>query len=64
MEGGTRPYITEYMTKGYISELDLKHPVVATRAKAAVTKTLEYSYDDYAVALLAKELGDTRTTKC
>jgi predicted alpha-1,2-mannosidase len=58
VEGGTRPYITEYMTKGYISELDLKHPVVATKAKAAVTKTLEYSYDDYAVALLARELGD------
>ncbi len=59
VEGGTRPYITEYMTKGYISEPDLKKPVVATKAKAAVTKTLEYSYDDYAVAQLAKELGDT-----
>jgi len=59
VEGGARPYITEYMTKGYISEPDLKNPVVATKAKAAVTKTLEYSYDDYAVALLAKELHDT-----
>jgi predicted alpha-1,2-mannosidase len=28
-------------------------------AKAGVTKTLEYAYDDYAVALLAKELNDT-----
>ena len=26
--------------------------------KGAVTKTLEYSYDDYATALIAKELGD------
>ncbi len=29
-------------------------PHVETKAKAAVTKTLEYAYDDYAVALLAK----------
>jgi predicted alpha-1,2-mannosidase len=59
IEGGTRPYITEYNTKGYISEPDLARPVVATKAKAAVTKTLEYAYDDYAVALLAKALNDT-----
>ena len=26
--------------------------------KGAVTKTVEYAYDDYAVALVAKELGD------
>ena len=26
--------------------------------KAAVTKTVEYAYDDYATALIAKELGD------
>jgi predicted alpha-1,2-mannosidase len=58
VEGGPRPYITEYATKGWISEPDLEHPVVATKAKAAVTKTLEYAYDDYAVALLAKELSD------
>ena len=30
-----------------------------TVAKAAVTKTQEYAYDDYATALLAKELGDS-----
>jgi predicted alpha-1,2-mannosidase len=59
VEGGTRPYITEYMTKGYISDNEVEKPVVATRGKAGVTKTLEYSYDDYAVALLARELGDT-----
>ena len=59
VEGGTRPYITEYMEKGYISENEISNPRIATRAKASVTKTLEYSYDDYAVALLAKELGDT-----
>jgi predicted alpha-1,2-mannosidase len=59
VEGGTRPYITEFNTKGYIAELDVEHPVTNTVTKAAVTKTLEYSYDDYAVALLAKELKDT-----
>lgn len=59
IEGGTRPHITEYMEKGYISEPDIKNPNVETKAAAGVTKTLEYAYDDYAVALLAKELGDT-----
>ena len=59
VEGGTRPYINEYMEKGYISDPDIKKPEVWSKAKAGVTKTLEYAYDDYAVALLAKELGDT-----
>jgi predicted alpha-1,2-mannosidase len=63
VEGGTRPYITEFNTKGYIAELDVEHPVTNTVTKAAVTKTLEYAYDDYAVALLAKELNDTGNYK-
>ncbi len=58
VEGGTRPYIREYMDKGYISDPDVPHPVVETKGKAGVTKTLEYAYDDYSVALLAKELHD------
>jgi len=58
VEGGTRPFINEYMTKGFISDPDVANPVVETRGKAGVTKTLEYAYDDYAVALLAKELND------
>lgn len=58
IEGGTRPYIAEYMEKGYVSTPDIPDPQVETKAKAGVTKTLEYAYDDYAVALLAKELGD------
>jgi predicted alpha-1,2-mannosidase len=53
IEGGTRPYISEYIEK------DIANPVIETKATAGVTKTLEYAYDDYAVALLAKELGDT-----
>ena len=58
VDGGTRPYIGEYMEKGYVSTPDIENPQVETKAKAGVTKTLEYAYDDYAVALLAKELND------
>jgi predicted alpha-1,2-mannosidase len=58
LESRARPYITEYMTKGFISDPNLEKPGVETKAKAGVTKTLEYAYDDYAVALLAKELND------
>ena len=36
----------------------MANPVVETKGKAGLTKTLEYAYDDYSVALLAKELGD------
>ncbi|QHS54316.1 glycoside hydrolase family 92 protein [Mucilaginibacter sp. 14171R-50] len=59
IEGGTRPFITEYIKKGYISTPDIAHPDVETKAKAGVSKTLEYSYDDYSVAQIAKKLGDT-----
>jgi predicted alpha-1,2-mannosidase len=58
IEGGTRPHIAEYMEKGYISTPKIENPHVETKAKAGVTKTLEYAYDDYAVALLAKALKD------
>ncbi|MXV52925.1 glycoside hydrolase family 92 protein [Pedobacter sp. HMF7647] len=59
VEGGTRPYIAEYIQKGYISDPDIAKPDVETKAKAGVSKTLEYSYDDYSVAQIAKKLGDT-----
>ena len=59
LENRSRPYIIEYMEKGYIPERDIENPVIETKATAGVTKTLEYAYDDYAVALLAKELNDT-----
>ncbi|MCG6190093.1 GH92 family glycosyl hydrolase [Maribellus maritimus] len=58
-EGGTRPHISEYIEKGYISTPEVENPHVETKAKAGVTKTLEFAYDDYAVALLAKELEKT-----
>ncbi|NLR59527.1 glycoside hydrolase family 92 protein [Chitinophaga polysaccharea] len=57
--GGTRPFITEYIQKGYISDPDVKNPHVETKGKAGVSKTLEYAYDDYSLAQLAQRLGDT-----
>lgn len=59
VEGGARPHITEYIKKGYISDPDIPNPQVETKAKAGVSKTLEFSYDDYSVAQIAKKLGDT-----
>ena len=55
-----RPYLAEYIEKGYISTPEIEHPTVETKAKAGVTKTLEYSYDDYSLALLARELKDDK----
>ena len=60
VEGPARPFLQEYIEKGYISELDLIRPDIDTEAKASVTKTQEYAYDDYAVALMAKSLGDRK----
>ena len=57
--GGARPHIAEYIQKGYISDPDIPNPEVETKAKAGVSKTLEYAYDDYSVAQIAKSLGDT-----
>jgi predicted alpha-1,2-mannosidase len=59
VEGGARPHIAEYIAKGYISDPDVPNPEVETKAKAGVSKTLEYSYDDYSVAQIAKSLGDS-----
>ena len=56
-----RPHLAEYIEKGYVSTPVVENPKVETKAKAGVTKTLEYAYDDYAVALLARELKDAET---
>ncbi|HCV82745.1 MAG TPA: glycoside hydrolase family 92 protein, partial [Zunongwangia profunda] len=58
-EGGTRPYISEYIEKGYIATPKIENPHVESKAKAGVSKTLEYAHDDYSLALLAKALGDS-----
>lgn len=55
---GGRPYLDEYIAQGWIAEKDTTNVPTWDEYKAAVTKTVEYAYDDYATALLAKELGD------
>lgn len=57
--GRIRPFLNEYIEKGYVPEHDIEKPVLETKATAGVTKTLEYAYDDYSLALLSKELGNT-----
>jgi predicted alpha-1,2-mannosidase len=55
---GGRPYLQEYIDQGWIAEKDTVNVPIWDEYKAAVTKTVEYAYDDYATALLAHELGD------
>lgn len=59
VEGKSRPHLNEYMAKGYITDPHVDSPHVETKGKAGVSKTLEYAYDDYALAQMAKKLGDT-----
>jgi predicted alpha-1,2-mannosidase len=56
---GARPHLEEYIAKGFISDPDVTNPHVETKANAGVSKTLEYSYDDYSLAQMAKKLGDS-----
>lgn len=58
IESHSRPYLDEYLAKGYIATPPEAHPNVETRSTAGVTKTLEYAYDDYSVAQLAKVFHD------
>lgn len=55
---GGRPYLDEYLERGWISEKDTVNVLTGNEYKGAVTKTIEYAYDDYATALVARELGD------
>ena len=55
---GGRPYLDEYIKNGWIAEKDTTNVPTEDEYKAAVTKTQEYAYDDYAVAQMAKVLGD------
>lgn len=59
IKGGTRPYIEEYIKKGYVSTPRVESPNVETKAKAGVASTLGYAYADYAIAHLAIALGDS-----
>ena len=58
--GGTRPYIKEYIDNGFISDPDVKNPITETKAKAGVSKTLEYALDDYSLAILARALNEDK----
>lgn len=60
---GGRPYLDEYIKQGWIAEKDTTNVPTHDEYKAAVTKTVEYAYDDYATALIAKELGDKENHK-
>ena len=60
---GGRRYLDEYMERGWIAEKDTVNVPTWDEYKGAVTKTQEYAYDDYAVALVAKELGDEANYK-
>ena len=62
-EGGTRPFISEYIAKGFISDPDVKNPNTETKAKAGVSKTLEFAHDDYSLSLLATQMGDEKHAK-
>lgn len=55
---GGRRYLDEYLERGWIAEKDTVNVPTQDEYKGAVTKTVEYAYDDYAVALVAKALGD------
>lgn len=58
---GGRTYGDEYFEKGWISDKDTTDLPYYVICKGGVQKTLEYSYDDYATAQIAKILGDTES---
>ena len=60
---GGRPYLDEYLERGWISEKDTVNVPTGDEYKGAVTKTVEFAYDDYATALVARELGDKKNEK-
>jgi predicted alpha-1,2-mannosidase len=57
---GGRPYLDEYLKRGWIAEKDTVNVPFWDEYKGAVTKTVEYAYDDYAIAQISKELGDEK----
>ncbi len=60
---GGRPYLDEYLRQGWIAEKDTTDVPTWDEYKAAVTKTVEYAYDDYATALIARALGDRKSER-
>lgn len=60
---GGRRYMEEYLSRGWISDKDSIGIPFWKEYKAGVQKTLEYAYDDYAVAQVALAVGDTANYK-
>lgn len=55
---GPRGKLAEYLQKGWIHDIVVEHPSPPyADGNAGVAKTLEYSWDDYAMALYAQKLG-------
>ncbi|MGH7951086.1 MAG: GH92 family glycosyl hydrolase [Limisphaerales bacterium] len=60
---GPRHHLAEYLTNGWIHDKVVPHPSPGSATpyyqggNAGVATTLEYSWDDYALALYAKKLG-------
>lgn len=57
---GGRRYMDEYLARGWIADKDTTNLPYYNEFKGGVQKTLEYSYDDYATAQVAKILGDEK----
>ncbi|MET4080289.1 putative alpha-1,2-mannosidase [Pedobacter sp. UYP30] len=60
---GPRPYNAQYLKLGYVPEANISNATTETVSSAGTTKTLEYAYSDYSIALMAKALGDKDTYK-
>lgn len=55
---GPRNCLAEYLTNGWIHDIVVSHPSPPyADGNAGVATTLEYAWDDYALALYAKKLG-------
>ncbi len=56
---GARPYLGEYLKKGYISDVvpDVNPSPPYAGGKAGVATTLEYAWDDASMAAYARKLG-------
>ncbi len=56
---GPRPYLAEYIKNGWISDFipDANPDPPYAGGKAGAATTLEYAWDDHAMALFAKKLG-------
>ena len=55
---GPRGNLAEYLQKGWVHDIFMEHPSPPyADGNAGVDKTLEYSWDDYALARFAQKLG-------